>query len=65
MLYEKQIELITQIIRKQARFRVYVTIISGDDATFKKDVARDDIGNRIVEYFEMTEKAAALLPTEL
>lgn len=64
LLYAKQIELITQIVHKQARFRIYATILSGDDATFK-DIARDDIGNCVKEYSEMTEKASALLPTEL
>ena len=64
LLYAKQIELITQIVHKQARFRVYATILSGDDSRFK-DIARDDIGNCNMEYSELTEKAAALLPTEL
>ena len=64
LLYAKQIDLITQIIYKQARFRIYATILSGDDSTFK-DVARDDISSCTKEYSELTEKAAALLPTDL
>ena len=64
LLYAKQIEVITQIIHKQARFRVYAVILSGEDSTFK-DVARDDIGNCTKEYSELTEKASALLPTDL
>ena len=67
LLYAKQIELITQIAHKQARFRVYATILSSGDPGLKrfKDIARDDIGKCKKEYSEMTEKAAALLPTEL
>jgi hypothetical protein len=64
LLYAKQIELITQMIHKQARFRVYATILSSGDPGFK-DIARDDIGDCFKEYSETTEKAAALLPTEL
>ncbi len=64
MLYAKQVELITQIIYKQGRFRNYVLVLSGKEPNFK-DLARDDIGKCVKEYSEMTEKAAAILPTEL
>ena len=64
MLYSKQIEIITQLIHKQERFRIYATILSGKDTKFK-DVALDDINKCIKEYSELTEKAVALLPTDL
>jgi len=64
LLYSKQIELIPQIIHKQGRFRVFATLLVGDDPTFK-DRARDDIRGCIKDYSELTEKAAAILPTDL
>lgn len=64
LLYSKQIELITQIIGKQSRFRVFASLLVGDDPTYK-DRARVDIGNCVKNYSELTEKAAAILPTEL
>ncbi len=64
LLYSKQIELITQIIHKEGRFRVYATILAGDDPTFKEP-ARHDIGNCMKNHSELTEKAAAILSTDL
>lgn len=64
LLYSKQIELITQIIHRQGRFRVFATLLVGDDPTFK-DRARDDIGGCVKDYSELKEKASAILPTDL
>ncbi len=65
LLYSKQVDLISKIIYKQARYRVYATVL-GDDktATFHKR-ALEDIGECVKEYSELTERAAAILPTDL
>lgn len=64
LLYSKQIELITQIIHKQGRFRIFATLLVGDDPTYK-DQAREDIRVCVKDYSELTEKVAAILPTDL
>ena len=64
LLYEKQIDLITEIIHKQSGFRIYATILSGKDPTFKER-ARNDIGDCTKDHSVLTEKAAILLPTDL
>ncbi len=64
LLYAKQIELIVSIISKIGRTRVYVTILAGEDSTFKKH-AREDLGECVKTLSEITEEGAAILPTEL
>lgn len=64
LLYAKQLELISQIIHKQARFRIFATILSGDNPQFVLR-AREDIGKCMKDYSELTETAAAILPTDL
>lgn len=65
LLYSRQVELISKIIHKQARYRVYATVLSdAETAAFHKR-ARNDIGNCVKEYSELTEQAAAMLPTDL
>jgi len=64
MLYSKQIQLIIQIIHKQSRFHIFATLLVGDDSTYK-DQAREDIRICLKDYSELTEKAAAILPTDL
>jgi hypothetical protein len=64
LLYSKQVEIITQLISKQARFRVFATLLVGDDPAYK-DRARLDIGICVKNYSILTEKAAAILSTEL
>jgi len=63
-LFHKQLEIITKVIHKQGRIRVFATILSGDDDTFEEQ-ARDDIGECVREFSELQEEAAAILPTEL
>ena len=64
LLYSKQLELITKIIYKQARFQVYAILLSSSNSEFKKR-AREDSGSCVKEYSELTEKASAILPTDL
>jgi len=63
-LFKKQIDLISRIIHKQGRIRVYFTIMGAEDATFKEK-ARDDIGECVRDFSEMQDEAAGILPTEL
>ena len=65
LLYSKQVELISKIIHKQARYRVYATVLSGDETAVFHERARADIGECVKEYSELTEQAAAILPTDL
>jgi len=65
LLYSKQVELISKIIHKQARYRVYATVLSDDVTAAFHERAREDIGERVKEYSELTEQAAAILPTDL
>ncbi len=64
MLYAKQIDLIVSIIFKIERIRIFVTILAGEDPTFKER-ARNDLGDGVKDISELTEKGAAILPTEL
>ena len=64
LLYSRQIELISKLICTQGRFRVYATIMMGNEQTFK-DRARDDIGESLKKHSEFTDEAAAIFPTEL
>ena len=49
---------------KQGLFRVYATILAGEDDTYK-DQARNDIGDCTKVFSEIQEESAAILPTEL
>ena len=63
-LFTKQLDLISRIIHKQGRARVFLTILAGKDNTYKEE-AREDIGNCVKEFSEIQEEGAAILPTEL
>ncbi|HXD32137.1 MAG TPA: hypothetical protein VN643_13525 [Pyrinomonadaceae bacterium] len=65
LLYSKQVELSSKIIHKQARYRVYATVLSYDKTSAFHERALDDIGECVREYSELTEQAAAILPTDL
>jgi hypothetical protein len=65
LLYSKQVELISKIIHKQARYRVYATVLSGDETAAFHERALEDIGECVKEYSELTEQGAAILPTDL
>jgi len=64
VLFVKQFDLITRIISKQGRVRVFVTILAAKDNTYKEQ-AREDIGNCVKEFSEYQDEGAAILPTEL
>jgi len=51
-------------MHKQGRFRVFATILAGEDDTYK-DLARDDIGDCTKDFSEIQEEGAAILPVEL
>jgi hypothetical protein len=63
-LFSKQLDLISRIMHKQGRFRVFATILAGEDDTYK-DLARDDIGVCTRDFSEIQEEGAAILPVEL
>jgi len=63
-LFNKQIDLICKIVHKQSRFRVYATILTGDNFMHKQ-MAVEDIAKCYREFSELEEEAAAVLPTEL
>jgi len=65
LLYSKQVELISKIIHKQARYRVYATVLSDAATAAFHERALEDIGECVKEYSELTEQAAAILPTDL
>jgi predicted AAA+ superfamily ATPase len=62
MLCEKQLELITQIIHRQARFRIFAVLLGSPEF---RDRAREDLAEIMREYSELAERAAAILPTDL
>lgn len=63
-LFKKQIDLISRIIHKQGRIRVYLSILLDENNQFKNK-AREDVGECVREFSEMQEEAAAILPIEL
>ncbi len=63
-LFGKQLDLISRIVHKEGRVRVFATILTGKDEGFR-DRARDDIGECVREFSEMQDEGAAILPTEL
>ncbi|MCL5950278.1 MAG: hypothetical protein M1132_00910 [Chloroflexi bacterium] len=63
-LFNNQLDLISRMLFKVGRIRVFATMLVDKDNTFK-DQARDDIGECVREYSEMQDEAAALLPAEL
>jgi hypothetical protein len=63
-LFNKQLELVTKIIHKQERFRIFATILAGSDESFK-ELAREDIGSCVRDFSELKEEGSAILPVEL
>jgi len=63
-LFNKQLDIIARIIRKQGKFRVFAIILAGEDDTYK-DQARGDIGDCTKDFSKIQEEGAAILPTEL
>lgn len=64
LLYARQLSLIVRILRTSGRIRVFTTILIGSDNQFKEQ-ARDDIGEAVKRLSQLSDDAAALLPTEL
>lgn len=56
--------LITQIIHKQGRFRIFATILADSDEAYKQ-LAREDIGLCTRDFSELEEESSAILPAEL
>jgi hypothetical protein len=63
-LFEKQIEIIVRLFHKQSRIRVFSDVLRGKDMELRER-AREDIGNLVMEYCEIEEQSAAILPVEL
>lgn len=63
-LYNSQIEILRKIIHKQERFRVYATVLQGDDDALKVQ-ARQGMEYSFVDFNRMQEEGAAILPTNL
>jgi len=63
-LFGKQMELISKIMHKSGRVRVFATILTGKDEGFR-DRAREDMGECVREFSEMQNESDAILPTEL
>jgi len=64
LLYAKQLDLIIRIVKTAGRIRVFTTILVGHDAQFKEE-AREDLRLANTRGTQLTDDAAALLPTEL
>jgi hypothetical protein len=63
-LFNQQLALVQQLIFKQARARVFLTVLTDKGGPYEEQ-ARDDVGEVVREYSELQEKGAAVLPTEL
>lgn len=63
-LFKKQLDIIARAIHKQGRFRIFATILAGEDDTYKGQ-AREDIGDCTKDFSGIQEEGAAILPTEL
>jgi hypothetical protein len=63
-LFDKQLDIISRIMHKGGRVRVFATILTGKDEGFR-DQARSDMGECVREFSEMQGESDAILPTEL
>ncbi|HXC43139.1 MAG TPA: hypothetical protein VNY51_06430 [Candidatus Dormibacteraeota bacterium] len=63
-LFDKQLDIISRIMHKGGRIRVFATILTGKDEGFR-DQARNDMGECVREFSEIQEESDAILPTEL
>ncbi|WP_367331745.1 hypothetical protein [Sphingobacterium multivorum] len=62
-LYSKQLDLITELVYKQSRFKLFLIIIL-DMGEFAER-ALGDMNKCLSEYSELTHKSAVILPTDL
>nr|WP_321329360.1 hypothetical protein [Alcaligenes faecalis] len=63
-LFDRQLELAISIAYFQSRARVFLTILAGDDNTFKEQ-ARSDLAQHFKDFCESEEKSSVILPVEL
>jgi hypothetical protein len=63
-LFKKQLDLISRIIKKQERIRIFTTILVEGEDMFKNR-ARDDLQECVHEFSEMQYEGSAILPVEL
>lgn len=63
-LFNQQLELVRKIVYKQGRIRVYFTVLTDKDGSFKEQ-AREDVGESVRDFSELQEEGAAILPVEL
>jgi hypothetical protein len=63
-LFARQLDLISRVIHKQSRMRVFLTILKGDNDIHRCQ-AREDIRTCFREFSELEEESSAILPTEL
>ena len=63
-LFNKQLDLISKIMRKQGLFRVYASILAGKQDTYK-DRAMEEIAACTKDFSGIQEEGAAILPIEL
>lgn len=64
LLFNRQVELITKILRKQELFRIYSFILN--DANYPhKDQIRKDVAQCIRDFVEFEGEGMAILPVEL
>jgi hypothetical protein len=63
-LFNKQLELVIKIMQKKEQFRIFATILTGSDESYKI-LAREDIGLCVKNFSDLEEEGSALLPVEL
>lgn len=63
-LFDQQLKLITQIIHKQGRIKIYCSILAHGDKSFHER-ALDDVSRACKDLTELEGEGAAILPTEL
>ncbi len=64
LLYSRQLGLVVPLLRTVGRIRVLTTILVSEDGQFKEE-ARSDVGLAVQRLSELSDSAAALLPTQL
>ena len=64
LLYAKQIKLLLDVLRAIGRIRVFVPLLL-DEESPHKERAREDIRKVVKKFSQLTDAAAAVLPTEL
>jgi hypothetical protein len=63
LLYAKQLELVTKLVHRQSRFKIFAVILI--DNTSYIEQAENDMRDCVKVYSELTEEGAVLLPVEI